>query len=81
MMKKKLKWLINTLFYGDAVRYGWFPTAAALVVGGESSKCLALRWQSPPLVTENVDPTTDFQNLAKKELTHDINSEFSYFQC
>ena len=67
------------MFYGVAVRYGWFPAAAALVAGRESSKCLALKWQSPPLVTENVDPTPDFQNLAKKELTHDIKSEFSHF--
>jgi hypothetical protein len=32
-------------------------------------------------VTENVDPTADFQHLAKKELTHDIKSEFSHFGC
>lgn len=69
------------MFYGVAVRYGWFPAAATLVAGRESSKCLALRWQSPPLVTENVDPTPDFLNLAKKELMHDIKSEFSHFGC
>ena len=64
-----------------AVRYGWFPAATALVAGGESSKCLALWLQSPTIVTENIDPTPGFQNLAKKELMHDIKSEISYFWC